>query len=94
MNNFKNYVSEFEVINQKETEEKQARKSLTSNNETMAVQDFQMFLRDVFYDESSIVLVEKETDTEDFFQKMNSYKKILKTITKFYSEYKQSILKI
>ncbi len=55
-------------------------------SEKISVQDYQMFLRELFYDESGYVLVETENDTEDFFQKMNSYKKILKLIESYFNQ--------
>lgn len=54
--------------------------------EKISVQDYQMFLREIFYDESGYTLVENEHDTEDFFQKLNSYKKVLKLIENYFRQ--------
>lgn len=86
---FKNYVSDFEVIKKSNDDDEPEKRMNTINSnptEKMSVQDYQMFLREIFYDESSYVLVEKERDTEDFFQKLNSYKKVLKLIENYFHQ--------
>lgn len=58
-------------------------------NDTISVQDLQMVLRGVFYEDSGYVLVDKPTAAEDFFATVNSYKTFLKSIEKYYKEVKK-----
>ena len=98
--NFLNYVGSFKVATT-ESEQiitsseklpdykiKEIKVPILKPNDTISVQDLQMVLRGVFYEDSGYVLVDKPTAIEDFFSAVNSYKTFLKAIEKFYKEVK------